>query len=125
MKIKVIIAAFVLLLIAVPVMSCDEIGGNVTPAEISVVKKELTKDSAGQTVLIVTVKNSGRVEADFAEVSVKFYDSQKNLIDSNRDSVLSLHPGETWEFTIPCNSDISRVASYEITTTSSAGTGGL
>ncbi len=125
MKLKVIIGLIVLVCLSATAIACIQTDGTAAKAEISVINKELTKDSAGQTVLLVTVKNTGRVKADFAEVTVRFYDAGKNLIDSNRDSVMTLNPDETWEFSIPCNSDISQIASYEVETTTGAGGGGL
>lgn len=93
---------------------------------MTVLKHELTKDQAGKAVVLVTVKNTSNVKAELAEVKVRFYDAQKNLIDSARDSVMNLGPYETWDFTIACQSDRgNEVKSYEIETTAGTSSGGL
>jgi hypothetical protein len=106
-------------------LSCVETGGMAPNPQISIIERKLTTDEAGNTILEITIKNTGRVKADLAEVAVKFYDLQKNLLDSNRDSIINLGIDEIWEFRIPCSSALSRVSSYEIETNAGAGTSGL
>jgi len=75
--------------------------------------------------LAITIKNTGQVNAELAEVKVSFYDAQKNLIDSARDSVMNLKPDETWDFIIPCaGDDCGKIASYDIETTAGSSSGG-
>lgn len=106
-------------------LSCLQARNSSARAELAVLKKELKTDAAGKVTLAVTVKNTGSVNAELAEVKVNFYDAQKNLIDRAGDSVLNLGPGETWDFTIPCVGDCSKIASYEIETTAGTSSGGL
>jgi len=117
---KITLAAL-LLLMSLLAVSCIPANSPGMPAEVTVMKKELKTGENGQAVLLVTVKNTGRVKADFTEVAVKFYDAGKNLLDTGRDAVLMLNPGEMWDFTITCNATISRVAVYEVTTTTGNG----
>ena len=126
MKYKIAIAVGILSLILIPGLSCIQTGGTLAKAELAVIKKELKTDAAGKVSVVVTVKNTGRVKAELAEVRVSFFDAQKNLIDSSRDSVLNLRPDETWEFTILCAGDrCGEIKSYEIETTAGTSSGGL
>jgi hypothetical protein len=84
----------------------------------------MVKDASGNTSLHVTVKNTSRNVAELAEVTVSFYNAQKNLIDSSRDSVMNLGPDETWDFDIPCQGErCNDVKSYEIKTTAGTSSG--
>jgi len=121
MKLKISSVIIVLVLLTFTGASCIQDNSSIVPAEVSVISKELKKDAAGKTVLLVSVKNTGRIKADVVEVAAKYYDAQKNLLDANRDSVMTLNPGETWDFTLPCSSDINKVASYEVTVTTGSG----
>lgn len=126
MKYKIVIAVGILSLILIPGLSCIQTGGTLAKAELAVLKKELKTDAAGKVTLAVTVKNTSRVNAELAEVKVRFYDAQKNLIDSSRDSVLNLGADETWDFNIPCaGENCGKIASYEIETTAGTSSGGL
>jgi hypothetical protein len=106
--------------------SCIHTGDSSVRATLTVTKKELKTDAAGNVTLAVTIKNTGRVNAELAEVKVNFFDAQKNLIDSSKDSVINLKPDETWDFIIPCTGDnCGKIASYEIETTAGSSSGGL
>ena len=125
MKIKIAISVCVLLLILAFVSSCVQTGDSSTRATLAVTNKVLKTDTAGKVTLAVTIKNTGRVNAELAEVKVNFYDAQKNLIDSARDSVMNLKPDETWDFVIPCTGDnCDKIASYDIETTAGSSSGG-
>jgi P pilus assembly chaperone PapD len=121
MRYKLAIGIFLALLLALPAVSCIQTGGIAGRPEVSVVSENLTTDASGGTVLLLTVKNTGRVYAQLAEVSVKFYDTGNKLLDSNRDSVMGLNPGETWEFSIPCGSPVKMIGSYAVETTAASG----
>lgn len=121
MNYKAVIGLLLALLLALPGLSCIQSGGAGGLPEIAVVSENLTTSAEGETVLLVTVKNTGRVKADLAEVAVKFYDAGKNLLDSNRDSVMGLNPGETWDFSIPCAGSKLKVAGWEIEATAASG----
>lgn len=126
MKKKKAISISLMLLILAAVSSCIQVGNSAARAELAVLKKELKTDAAGKVTLAVTIKNTGPVKAELAGVKVNFYDAQKNLIDSGRDSVMNLGAGETWEFNIPCTGDnCGGIKSYDIETTAGASSGGF
>jgi hypothetical protein len=120
MKNKVIFLILPVLLLVLALASCVQTSGTAGRPEVVVISENLTTDEAGGTVLRVTIKNTGRIKADLAEVAVKFYDAGKTLLDSNRDAVMGLDAGATWEFTIPCTSVLAKVASYQVETTAAA-----
>jgi hypothetical protein len=125
MKYKIAGMAIILLMMLASGGACVQTG-SAPRAELTVLKHELTRDQSGKAVILVTVKNTSNVKAELAEVKVRFYDAQKNLIDSSRDSVMNLGPDETWDFTIACQSDRgNEVKSYEIETTAGTSSGGL
>ena len=125
MKNKIAISVCILLLLLTSISSCIHTGDSSARATLAVLKKELKTDAAGKVTLAITIKNTGRVNAELAEVKVSFYDAQKNLIDSARDSVMNLKPDETWDFIIPCTGDnCGKIASYDIETTAGSSSGG-
>jgi uncharacterized membrane protein len=125
MKIKAAIGISILLLLLAAAASCVQTNDSSTRATLAVTNKVLKTDAAGKVTLAVTIKNTGRVNAELAEVKVTFYDAQKNVIDSATDSVMNLKPNETWDFTIPCTGDnCSKIASYDIETTAGSSSGG-
>ncbi len=125
MKYRLAIILLLLLISLISMNSCIQVtGGVASKAEISILKKELTKDQAGNAVALVTIKNVGSVTAELAEVRVKFYDAQKNLIDSSRDSILNLKPDATWEFSLTCSGErCNQIKSYDIEVTSGTSAG--
>ena len=126
MKKKIAVTVCILLLMLTAVSSCIQAGNSAARAELAVLKKELKTDAAGKVTLAVTVKNTGPVKAELAGVKVNFYDAQKNLIDSGRDSVMNLGAGETWEFNIRCTGEnCGAIKSYDIETTAGTGSGGF
>ena len=99
--------------------SCIQTSGIVPKAELAILNHELIEDQAGNAVVLVTIKNVGSFNAELAEVRVIFYDAQKNLIDSSRDSVLNLKPDETWDFTLSCSDErCDEIKSYDVEVTS-------
>ena len=125
MNYKIAIGIFVLPILLVCSASCIQTTGGIAPkAELAILKKELTEDQAGNAVVLVTIKNVGSVNAELAEVRVTFYDAQKNIIDSSRDSILNLKPDETWDFTLSCSGErCSQIKSYDIEVTSGTSAG--
>jgi len=124
-KIKLSALAACVVALLVFVLSCTGPGAS-TPAEMTIVKQELTKNPSGAAVVKVTVKNTGRAVAELAEVTVTFYDAGKGVIDSVRDSVFNLNPNETWDFQIACKGErCSEVKSYEIKATAGSSKRGL
>lgn len=123
MKQKIILVALLVVLLSF-VWSCVQAVGVAPKAELAVLKKELTEDQAGNMAVLVTVKNVGSVVAELAEVTVTFYDAQKDIINISRDSILNLKPDETWDFTLSCSSErCSQIKSYDVEVTSGTSAG--
>lgn len=118
---KIISVSLFLLILVITGTSCIQDSGTTGRPEVSVVSENLTANASGQSVLLVNVKNTGPVRAELVEVAVKFYGAGRKLLDSNRDSIMNLNPGETWEFSISCNSTRNKIANWEVTTTVGAG----
>lgn len=108
------------------VVGCTSSGSSPPPSgELAVINHEMTKGESGVAVR-VTVKNVGSVMVELAQVTVSFYDADKNLIDSSSDSVMNLGAGETWDFEIACQgTGGNEIRSYEIKTLAGTSSGGL
>lgn len=127
MKLKIAGAVLVLALLLTFATSCIQVSGVVPQAELAITQHQLLRDATGNaTGVFVTIKNISSFTAELAEVQVKFYDVQKNLIDAATDSVLNLKPNETWAFTIPCSGGRCReIASYQVDITYGSSVGGF
>jgi len=113
---------FAVLLIA----GCTGMGSTPPAAKLAVISHEMTGGESGSVTVQVTVKNVGSVIAELAQVTVSFYDTDKDFIDSSSDSVMNLRPGEIWDFEITCQGTrCSQVKSYEIETMAGTSSGGL
>ena len=104
-------------------MSC--LGSNSAPvAQLSILKQELTRDETGAMVANITIKNTGNVVAELAEVTVDFYDANRNYVASARDSIINLGPTETWDFVIKCEAErCSEVTTADIKATAGSSSG--
>ena len=103
--------------------SCME-SGSVPRVELAILKKEMTKDATGAVSVNITVKNISRSVAELAEVSVSFYDAEKNLVGNDSDSVLNLNPDETWDFEFFCEGErCSEATSCDIRATAGTSSG--
>ena len=90
------------------------------PPELAIIKQSISMSDTGAEVT-VTVKNLGPPMAEFAEVTVEFYDADGNLITTSSDAVMNLKRGETWKFTISCTGvGCDRVKTYEVTATAAS-----
>lgn len=104
-------------------LSC--LGSNPVPVvEITILRQELTKDETGTAVLYLTIKNETRSVAELVDVSVDFYDADRNFVDNARDSIMNLRPDDTWDFTFKCQGTrCSEITSAEVNTTSGSSSG--
>jgi hypothetical protein len=126
LNLKIALVGMALITFLTSFCSCINTTGVAQKAELAILKKELTKNEAGNTVVLVTIKNIGSVNAELAEVRVTFYDAQRDIIDSSRDSILNLKPDKTWEFTLSCSGErCSQIKSYDVETTAGTSSGGL
>ncbi len=112
------------------VIGCASVGsGPAPPGELTVLNHTMTRGESGNVAVQVTVKNTGPVMAELAEVTVSFYDADKNLIDSSSDSVINLRPGETWDFEFVLTEtdcqDCGDVTRYDIQTFAGVSSGGI
>ena len=90
------------------------------PPELAIIKQSISMSDTGAEVT-VTVKNLGPPTAEFAEVTVEFYDADGNLITTSSDAVMNLERGETWKFTISCTgAGCDRVKTYQVTATAAS-----
>ena len=94
------------LLVVLPALAgCTLVGGGkAVPGKLEIIDKELIKDESG-TRVVVTVKNVGSNKIELAEVTAKFYDKNEVLIETGKDAVMNLKPGERWTFTIECKGE--------------------
>ncbi len=82
--------------------------------------------SAEYAKVRATVKNVGSNTIELAEVMVKFYDANGVLIETAKDAVMNLKPGESWTFTFPCSgAGCDKIVSYSVETLAGASAGGL
>ena len=90
------------------------------PPELEILKQGFSKSDTGAEVT-VTVKNLGPPTAEFAEVTVEFYDADGNLIRTASDAVMNLKRDETWKFTISCTGvGCDKVKTYKVTATAAS-----
>ena len=108
------------------VAGCTGTGSTPLAGELAVINHDMTRGESGSVEVQVTIKNVGSVMVELAQVTVSFYDADKNLIDSSSDSVMNLRPGEIWDFEITCQgARCSQVKGYEIETMAGTSSGGL
>ncbi len=124
MNIKSALVGIVLITLLISCCSCINTTGIAPKAELAILNHELIEDQASNAVVLVTIKNIGSFNAELAEVRVIFYDAQKDIIDSSRDSVLNLKPDETWDFTLSCSgARCDEIKSYDVEVTSGTSAG--
>jgi len=108
------------------VAGCTGTGSTPLAGELAVINHDMTRGESGSVEVQVTIKNVGSVMVELAQVTVSFYDTNKNLVDSSSDSVMNLRPGEIWDFEITCQgARCSQVKDYEIETMAGTSSGGL
>jgi len=59
-----------------------------------------TVNKYGNLYIIGHAKNVGETTIDYAEISVKFYDKDGNVVATFFDNTNNLAPGETWRFKV-------------------------
>ena len=95
------------------------------PGKLVIVSHDMTETDSGVEVEAV-VKNAGSNMIDFAEVTVRFYDAGGTLIETKKDAVMNLRPGESWTFRIACSgAGCTRVKKYGIEAMCGTSSGGL
>ncbi|MFC1942644.1 FxLYD domain-containing protein [Chloroflexota bacterium] len=106
---------------------CITIGSSPAPAtKLAIIEHDMTGAASDNVSVKITIKNTGLVTAELAQVTVNFYDADKELVYTSSDSVMNLHQGETWEFEITCRgSRCNEVKSYDIESMAGSSSGGL
>ncbi len=122
MKRCYLISGLLILLLA---SGCQAVGpGPVSGGELEIVDHSMTWQESS-AVVRVTVKNVGHTSIDFAEVTVTFY-AAKNIVGTSKDGVMSLKPGESWDFVISCSGEgCQRVTTYQVTATATSSSRGF
>ncbi len=93
--------------------------GTLTPqTQLSITRNELSHDAAGNAIGLVSIKNIGNFTQDIASVTGKFYDANHNLVYSSTDTILSLAPGATWDYTFTCSgANCNKVTTFTVDVT--------
>ncbi len=85
-----------------------------TPGKLEIIGHDLVKDESGTRVL-VTAKNIGSNVIELAEITVRFYDKNKTLIETSKDAIMNLNLGEIWTFTVTCSGTrCDQVDNYDV-----------
>lgn len=109
-----IVVSLLIALLLITGCTFVEGGGTAEPGKLEIIDKDLIKDDGG-TRVVVTVKNVGSNRIELAEVTVKFYDKDKTLIETGKDAIINLNAAESWTFTIECKgAGCDRIESYQI-----------
>jgi hypothetical protein len=93
--------------------------GEVPPSpaaeRLPILNLSMVQDELGFIIIRGTAKNVSPTSSSYAEVRVMFYDAEGVLLDTFRDNVTDLGPGETWDFEILCPGiDTDEVKRYEV-----------
>lgn len=68
----------------------------------------------------VTGTATSSKDIDYAEIKVKFYDKDGNLVSSSYTNILDLAAGEKWSFKVPGPSSDTTITDYKIAATDTA-----
>ncbi len=69
----------------------------------------------GNLIITGLAKNTGNKDLSYAQIDVKFYDEDGNVISNSFDNVNDLKKGETWKFEVMyIGLDIDNVDGYKI-----------
>jgi len=86
--------------------------------DLRIIKYNEERPEVGKLTITGIAKNAGKTNVPHAEVQIKFYDANKNLITSSKTSTDNFEAGGTWGFTIVYpGPDSRKVSSYKITVT--------
>jgi hypothetical protein len=86
---------------------------------LRILKYVEVRPEVGQLTITGIAKNDGKTNVPRAEVQIKFFDANKNLITSSKTSTENFDAGGTWGFTVVYpGPDSRKVSSYKISVTS-------
>jgi hypothetical protein len=87
----------------------------ITTPNLRVLKYNEARPEVGRLIITGIAKNDGKTSVPHAEVQIKFYDANNNVITSAKDTTDNFEPGGTWEFTIVYpGPDSRKVYSYKV-----------
>lgn len=123
-KITILLAVTILGL--VPLAACagvqyqPEEMPSVPPAErLPILNLSMVQDELGFVIIRGTAENINPTSSSYVEVRVMFYDAEGVLLDTFRDNINNLDPGESWDFEILCPGiDTDGVKRYEVVASS-------
>ena len=76
------------------------------------------RPEVGKLIITGIAKNEGKTLVPHAEVQIKFYDANKNVIASSKASTDNFDPGSTWGFIVVYpGPDSGKVKSYKVSIT--------
>ncbi len=76
------------------------------------------RPEVGTLIITGIAKNDGKSRVPHAEVQIKFFDANKNLITSSKDTTDNFDPAGTWGFAITYpGPDSRKVKSYQVVIT--------
>jgi len=82
---------------------------------LRILKYHEERPEVGRLIISGIAKNEGKTMVPRAEVQIKFYDANKNVIVSSTDATDNFDPGGTWGFTVVYpGPDSGKVKSYKV-----------
>ena len=98
-----------------PVILTYEVPTEPDQVSLRVLKYHEERPVVGELIIVGTAKNDGKIFVPKADVQIKFYDADRKLIGSAKDTVENFDPGESWTFSIAYPGDDSaKVKSYKV-----------
>lgn len=83
---------------------------------LKIIKYHEERPEVGKLIIVGIAKNEGKTVIPRAEVQIKFYDANKNLITSTKTATDNFDAGGTWGFNLVYpGPDSGTVKSYKIT----------
>ena len=85
---------------------------------LRIIKYNEERPEVGKLTITGIAKNEGKTSVPHAEVQIKFYDANMNVITSSKASIENFDAGGTWGFTVVYpGPDSRKVKSYKISVT--------
>lgn len=85
---------------------------------LRILKYNEARPEVGKLTITGIAKNEGKTSVPHAEVQIKFYDANNNVIAISKASTDNFDPGSTWGFSIEYpGQDSGKVKSYKVTVT--------
>ncbi|NMB66731.1 hypothetical protein GYA25_01580 [Candidatus Woesearchaeota archaeon] len=83
--------------------------------EIEILETHIDKNEVGGVIVYGIIKNNLKQNLTYLEVRVKFYDSNKNLLDTEIDSINFINSHESWKFMVNYpRLDFNDIKSYNV-----------